>query len=194
MAEALTQEEVKVLNAELFEKLSSNNDSQIKMAADAVTAFTRTKMREDGFFRRVMPMVPVQNDQLTRQVEDEKPMVVVDKEPDSPAAITIGFATLPQNLYIRADRYPVKFARIATSKFTKDVDDLRTWIMDVRMVISDNSIKDMLAEEDGRWINACNAAVCGKGLTVATSGVVQYEGIAGGITRDSLWDSMRVLP
>jgi hypothetical protein len=50
------------------------------------------------------------------------------------------------------------------------------------------------SEEDGRWLLATNSAVVGVGQTVATSGVVQYEQIAGGITRDSMWDSFTVLP
>jgi hypothetical protein len=44
------------------------------------------------------------------------------------------------------------FDRIATPRFTKDVDELRTWIMDIRQVLSDNAIKDMLAEEDGKFL------------------------------------------
>jgi hypothetical protein len=151
-------------------------------------------MREDGFYRRIMPPIPITNDDLDRQVDTDKPVKVVDKEPDSPAAISIPFATLPTNLYIRGPRYRVMFDRIATPRFTKDVDELRTWIMDIRQVLSDNAIKDMLAEEDGKFIRAVNTAIVGPGLTVPTSGTVQHEVIAGGITRDTLWDGLKVMP
>jgi hypothetical protein len=189
-----TQEETKLLNETLFEKLSSRDPVLEKQAVDAVNDFTRTKMREDGFYRRIMPLLPISNDELDRQVDTDKPVKVVDKEPDSPAAISIPFATLPQNLYIRGPRYRVQFDRIVTPRFTKDVDELRTWIMDIRQVLSDNAIKDMLAEEDGKFITAVNTALVGQGLTVPTSGVVQYEAIAGGITRDTLWDALKVMP
>ena len=86
------------------------------------------------------------------------------------------------------------FDRIVTPRFTKDVDELRTWYMDIRQVLSDNAIKDMLAEEDGKFISAINTALVGAGSTVPTSGVVQYEQIAGGITRDTLWDSLKIMP
>jgi hypothetical protein len=118
----------------------------------------------------------------------------VDKEPDSPAAISIPFATLPRSIYIRGPRYPVMLDRIVTPRFTKDVDELRTWIMDIRQVLSDNAIKDMLAEEDGKFISACNTALVGQDATTATSGVAQWQSVAGGITRESLWDSMKILP
>ena len=111
----------------LFEKLGSRDPGMVKEALDAVNDFTRTKMREDGFFRRIMPPVTISNDELDRQLSTDKPVKIVDKEPDSPAAITIPFGALPTNIYIRGPRYPVMFDRIATPRFTKDVDELRTW-------------------------------------------------------------------
>ena len=69
------------------------------------------------------------------------------------------------NLYIRGPRYLVMMDRIVTPRFTKDVDELRTWIMDIRQVLSDNAIKDMLAEEDGKFITAVNTALVAAGST-----------------------------
>lgn len=194
MSQTMTQEESKLINEALFEKLSSRDPVLEKQAIDAVNDFTRTKMREDGFYRRIMPPLPISNDELDRQVDTDKPVKVVDKEPDSPAAISIPFATLPQNLYIRGPRYRVMFDRIVTPRFTKDVDELRTWIMDIRQVLSDNAIKDMLAEEDGKFLLTVNSAMVGQDLTVPTSGTVQWQSLAGGITRDTLWDSFKQMP
>ena len=187
-----TQTSYRESNQRLLDALDTPGHE--KRAADSVNAFTRTKMREDGFYRRILPATPIGNDELDRQVDTDKPVKVVDKEPNSPAAISIAFATLPQNLYIRGPRYRVMFDRIVTPRFTKDVDELRTWIMDIRQVLSDNAIKDMLAEEDSKFIRAINTAIVGPGLVVPTSGVVQYEVIAGGITRDTLEDAMKIMP
>jgi hypothetical protein len=66
------------------------------MASDCVNDFTRTKMREDGFYRRIMPPTPIPNDQLDRQVpptgydwgpnntlirKEAPPVQIVDKTP-----------------------------------------------------------------------------------------------------------------
>lgn len=190
----LSQQETKLINETVFEKLSSRDPVMVKEAIDAVNDFTRTKMREDGFLRRIMPPIPISNDELDRQVTTDKPVKVVDKEPDSPAAISVPFATLPMNMYVRGPRYLVMMDRIVTTRFTKDVDELRTWIMDIRQVLSDNAIKDMLAEEDGKFITAVNTAMVAAGSTVPTSGVVQWEQFGGGITRDGLWDMMKTMP
>ena len=138
--------DVQVLNEAFFDQLAT--PGMEKNALDSVNEFTRVRVREDGFYRRIVPPVQVSNDDLDRQVDTDKPVIVVDKEPGSPAAISIPFATLPINVYIRGPRYRVMFDRIVTPRFVKDIDELRTWQMDIRQVLSDNAIKDMLAEED----------------------------------------------
>src|SRR4051812_7373255 len=193
MAQVLTQEESKMISEAIFEKLSSRDPFLEKQAVDAVNDFTRTKMREDGFYRRIMPPIPITNDELDRQVDTDKPVKVVDKEPDSPAAISIPFATLPTNIYIRGPRYRVMFDRIVTPRFTKDVDELRTWVMDIRQVLSDNAIKDMLAEEDSKFLSAVNSALVGQDTTVPLSNVAQWQTISGGITRETLQDAFKIM-
>ena len=188
-----TQSDVQLLNDTLFEQL--NTPGMEKRAADAVNDFTRTKMREDGFYRRILPPLKISNDELDRQYDTDKPVKVIDKEPDSPAAISIPFGTLPTNVYIRGPRYRVMFDRIVTPRFVKDVDELRTWSMDIRQVLSDNSIKDMLAEEDGKFLAACNAVMIGPDVPVPYNGnVVQWKTIDGGITRETLQEARKIMP
>lgn len=164
-----------------------------KRAVDAVNAFTRTKMREDGFQRKIMPPVQITNQELDRQVDTDKPVKVIDKEVDNPAAISVPFANLPINIYIKAPRYRVLFDRILTPRFTKDVDELRTYVMDVRQVLSDNAIKDMLAEEDSKFLAAVNAALGAKDSVQPLAGVALYQGISGGIVRDTVVDALKIM-
>jgi hypothetical protein len=183
---------VQVLNEELFSQLET--PGMEKNALDAVNEFTRVRVREDGFYRKIIPPVQVSNDDLDRQVDTDKPVIVVDKEPGSPAAISIPFATLPINVYIRGPRYRVMFDRIVTPRFVKDIDELRTWQMDIRQVLSDNAIKDMLAEEDSKFLTAVNTALVNPNVVVPLSGVVQWETIFGGISRDTVQEALKVMP
>ena len=129
----------KAVNELFMNNIMSDDAGQVKLAQQAVNDFTRVKMREDGFWRRILPPVPIANDELDRQVDTDKNVKVVDKEPNSPAAASIPYATLPMNRYIRGPRYRVMFDRIVTPRFTKDVTELRTWDMDIRQVLSDNA-------------------------------------------------------
>jgi len=187
-----TQQEIQLLNETLFEQLDT--PGMQKQAIDAVNDFTRTKMREDGFYRRILPPLTITNDELDRQVDTDKPVKVVDKEPDSPAAVSLPFATLPINFYIRGPRYRVMFDRIVSPRAVKDVDELRTYVIDIRQVLSDNMIKDMLAEEDSKFIQALDVAVGAADTNNVLSGVPQNVTISGGITRDTLVDALKVMP
>lgn len=191
---ALSQEDTKILSAAVFEKLASKNPDLVKEAEDSINDFTRRKMREQGFLRHILPPLPCTNDELDRQVHTAKPIKVIDMEPDSPAAISVPLGSTPQQYQILGTRYAVMFDRILTPKFTADVDDLRTWHMDIRQVLSDNAIKDMLAEEDGKFITAIDNMLVGADTTLPFSGTVQYKSMNGPITRDSLWDSLKILP
>ena len=182
------------VNNALVDQLSADDQSIVKQAQNAVNDFIRIKMREDGFLRRIIPPVQITNDELDRQVDTDKPVKIVDKEPESPAAITVPFATLPRGKYIRGGRFRVMFARIQTPKFIKDIDELRTWDMDIRQVLSDNAIKDMLAEEDGTFITEVNALLVGADLAVPATGTIQWRTIAGGVTRDTINDALKILP
>lgn len=179
-----------VSNQVFLDHILSDDSSMQKVAADAVNDFTRVKMREEGFARRILPPIVIDDKDLDRQYDTDKPVKVVDKEPGNPEAITVPFGTTPIGRYIRAPRYRVMFARVQSHKWSKDIDELRTYHMDIRQIISDNSIKDMLAEEDGKWIAACNAAVGAEGSAQHT--VITGSGDA--ITRSTLAESLKAMP
>lgn len=188
----VTKSESQMLNDSIFESLTDRGME--KNAVDAINDFTRMRIREDGFFRKILPPLQISNDELDRQVWTDKPVKIVDKEPNSPAAISVPFGTLPTNFYIRGPKFQVTFDRILTPRFTKDVEELRTYVMDIRQILSDNAIKDMLAEEDTKFLAAVNTALIGQDSVTPLSGVAQWVGIGGGITRESLQDAFKVLP
>lgn len=187
-----TKTEAQLLNEAIFEQLQDRGME--KNAVDAINDFTRTRIREDGFARRIMPPLQIGNDELDRQVHTDKNVKVVDKENDIPPAISVPYGALPINWYIRGPRYMVTFDRILSPRFTKDVSELRTWIMDIRQVVSDNSIKDILAEEDSKFITAVNTALIAQNAVTPTSGIAQWRSIAGGITRDTIQESFKIMP
>lgn len=190
----MTPEDIREISKQVFEKISSNEPSLVKEAENAINDFIRKKVRETSFYHRIMPPLRIQNSELDRSVTHDKPMKIIDIEPDSPAAATIPFATLPSNLYIRANKFPVMMSRIVTRRYQKDVDELRTYHMDVRQIISDNSVKDMDAEDDTKFIQAVDNMLLGEGVTHPASGIAQYQKISGGINRDNLWEGLTVMP
>ena len=187
-----TLQEDAVLNETLFEWLAT--PGMEKKAQDAITDYTRLKMREDGFYRRIIPMVPVTPDDYDRQVDTDNPCIVIDKEVDSPGSIAIGFVTMPVGIYLWGARYRVMSQRIVTPRFHKDVGQLRTYHMDLRQVVSDNALKDALAAEDQGFLNSVNTWLGGADQVVANTGVKQWRTIWGGITRETIQDALAIMP
>lgn len=184
----------RMINETVIGQLTSDDPRVIKQAADNINDYVRMKIREDGFLRRILPPIPVSNAELDRQVDTDLPVKVIDKEPDSPGAISVPFGSMPENRYIYGPRFRIMFDRIMTPRFTKDVDALRTYDMDIRQVLSDNSIKDLMAEEDGKFIRTVDNLLGAAGSTVTETGAVQYREIRGGVTRENLAEAMKTLP
>lgn len=188
-----TKVSAKQSNAAFFGLLEAG---QVKQAADMVTDFTRIKIRESSFFEKLLPAVKIGDDELTPQLNTDKNVKLVEREPNSPAAITIPLGAQPVQYYFRGDRYPVYFDRIVTPKFTKDISELRTYGMDIRQVISDNAILDMDFEFDKKMLTAVQTIIGSLSSTVAETGVIQNKSIidSAGITRSSLFELKKILP
>jgi len=82
----MSPSDTQLLNEAIFEKLCSRDPVMEKEAMDAVNDFTRVKMREDGFFRRILPPVPISNDELDQVAHPNK--VYVSKSTILPPIIT----------------------------------------------------------------------------------------------------------
>ena len=136
-------------------QMEYNDDSRTKVSR-AASDYIRMKLREEGFMRKILPAQTITGDDLTKQVVTDKPSKVIELEPDSPGAVSIPFGEFPEATYIHGRRWLVTFSRIATPMFNKDVAELHDYDLDIRQVISDNSLKDLQAEEDGKFIQACN--------------------------------------
>lgn len=84
-------------NDELIAALGEPNSNSplASSVATAITHYTRSRMREEGIMRRLLP-----------------PTLIDNAEQDSPEAIAIPFGTLPTDVYIRGPRRAVMFDRI----------------------------------------------------------------------------------
>jgi hypothetical protein len=181
-------------NDKFIQNVMSNDPARIKQANEALGDYVKVQLREDCFSDKILNPETITDADLDRQVWTDKPLKIVDKEPGSPAAISVPFGQLPINEYIRGPKYAIMFDRIVTPRFTKDIDELRTYRMDIRQVVSDNAVKDLSAEKDGKFMQAVNSLLGTQDVAVAATGVVQWKGIAGGITRDTLVEAKKIMP
>lgn len=177
-------ENTQVLNKMLLDRIAASQDGEVKEASAAGTNMIRRQIREEGFLRRIIPPQTVTNEDLDRVLEHDRPVIIEDMEPLSPGAKSIPFGDTADTQSFYGNKYAVVFNPITTPEWTKDINELRTYRMDLRQVITDNSLKDIQTEEDGKFIAMCDTIV-GSTAGVGASGVQQNFNISGGITRDT---------
>jgi len=192
-------EEIAVSNQGLLQRIGPSGgqpDPQMfKEGQDILNEYIRMRAREDGFMRRIIPEQQITDADLTRMPHTDKPVVVIDKEPDSPGAYSVPFGTAPRGRYIWGPRAMVVFDRLETYRFQKDVAELHTYNMDLRQIISDNSLKDLLGEEDGKCVETIDSMLLGPNTPIPeVGGVPLWVTIPGGVTRETLAESMKVMP
>ena len=182
-----------MVNARILEHLDRD---EVKKAQDAATDYTRTQIREESFAFKILPPEKATDDMLDRAL-DERLQIIWELEPDSPGSKWVPLQTVPDGEYIVGSRYLIPFARVLTPKFEKDIDELRTYRQDLRKILTDNSIKDALAEIDSKFIDTCNAIVndtTGAGQPHNKTGKVQLIELTDPLNRSSFAEAKKMLP
>lgn len=145
-----------------------------KEAEDLGSQFIREKLRETGFLSQILPRQAILDSDLDRDENSELPKVVIDKEPDSIAAYMPFRANSP-NQYFSSPRFPVHFVKVESNHFTKNIFELKTYRMDIRQILKDNSVKDIQEQEDSYFLDAVDQAV-----TDSPASVIQDLTVGGG--------------
>jgi hypothetical protein len=188
----VSEPSVEVFNRELLEAIQDAPDGILKSASTASSNMIRRKIRENGFARSIIPPKPVSNEDLDRLPDTDLPAIIEDMEPLSPGAKAMSFDDTSDTAFYKGDKFVVYFDQIKTPEFTKNVNELRTYKMDLRAVITDNALKDVQRTEDSRFIKGVDRIV---GLTsgVGLSGRKQNHTITGGLTRDTYQQALSLL-
>jgi hypothetical protein len=188
MSQDINIESPEVMSKKLLDAISRADDGLLKNASDAGTQMIRRRLRENGFSRLILPYKQVSDADLNYLPNTELPVIVEEMEPESPGAKAIPFNDTADTAFYRGDKFVVYFCKITTPEFTKNVDELRTYKNDLRQVITDNALKDIQTEEDGRFIKEVDR-ICAAG----DAGVTQDITINDIITRQSYTEALSYL-
>lgn len=181
-------ENIQVQNRKLLEQITEADQGEVKQASAAGTNMIRRRIREEGFARRIIPPQVVTNDDLDRVLDHDRPVIIEDMEPLSKGASTIPFGDSAYSESYYGNKFACVFNPITTPEWTKDINELRTYRMDLRQVITDNSLKDIQTEEDGKFLAGIDEIV-GSVNGVGAGGVQQnFECVPLAGPSAGLWD------
>ena len=157
-----------------IERLDTTEGLQKTAAAGA--AFVRSRIREIGFARRVLPPESVTRADTTRSTDHDTLIKIVDIEHES-KAMAVNFASEANERYIQGKRYALPFFKVESEKFVKSEGELLAYDYPITKVIEENSIKDIQKIEDEKFIEYAEAAVSitGKRLVSTATAVDRKE-------------------
>jgi len=129
----------------------------MKKTSAAAQAFVRAVMREVAFSRRILPPESVTRADCTRATTHDTLIKIVDIEPDS-KAFALNFRGEAEDKYVQGKRYALPFFKIESQKFQKTEGELLAYDYPITKVIEENSIKDLQAVEDEKFIEYSESA------------------------------------
>lgn len=184
----------KALNELFVQKLQTQ--SGMDKVAQEGSYFIRQKLREVSFARKVVQPMFITVDDLTRSVNHDGMVKIVDIEPDS-SAMVVNFRGAPNTEYIVGERFEIPFFTVSSKEFQKTEEELVAYEFPVTEVIERNSVLDIQRIEDESFITHVNnaiAAEASKGHTTSISGLYTTSGAEeGAIPRNKLKELFDIL-
>lgn len=150
----------------LFIENLDTQAGQVK-TAETGAAFVRSKIRELGFARRVLPPEQVTRADLTRSTDHDTLVKIIDIEHNS-KAMALNFASDADERYVQGKRYAIPFFKIASEKFVKSEGELLAYDYPITKIIEENSVKDIQRVEDEKFIEYAEAAISITGKRLAS--------------------------
>ncbi len=184
----------KIQNQTVLDALFSDDSGVKKTAQTITTDYIQTKAREDGIMRAILPPETIGLDELDPQVTVEAPTKIFEKEPWNPPAISVPFGSKANVLELVGDRGLVVFHKITTPVHRKDKFLLANYRADVRQIITDNDLKEILTEEDVTTFGFIDLVLGTANATLTwANNVALHVGINGGLTPETWVDMMQTL-
>lgn len=147
------------LNALFVQKLETSEGREKTAAYSGL--YTRDKLREVSFWRKVIPPKPITRAECQRSVNHDTLVRIVDVEPES-RAMSITFRGEPSGRFIEAGRYEIAFHTISSEIFEKTEQELMAYEMPITKIIEDNTVKDLQYIEDREaliWVESAIQAL-----------------------------------
>ncbi|MFA5525237.1 MAG: hypothetical protein WC992_00235 [Acholeplasmataceae bacterium] len=194
----LSPAEIKVANAQMRDWMSdeSGPEGAYKVAA-ATTDVIRTRVREGSISRNILEPRQIGSEELVPSLEDDDPRYIGEIEADTPGGMVATLGQRPKSWYFHGRRYEARFSRLMTRRFQKDTAQLLTYKSDLRQMVSDNSLKDLLGLEDLRFFQLINTMLApttgAAGEILPQTQTIQWDTINDSINPDSVADSLTIM-
>ncbi len=152
MANETTNVSIELLNRSFCDKVFNG---QIKEAQENSSLYIRQKLYEDGILRRLFESRTVMADELDPEMDTDNPSIIVEIEPDAPAATFVPFPGTGDRDYFYGKRFRVPFGKVESVRESKSKFELMTIRMPITEWLKEHQVKKIQEEEDRLFIETC---------------------------------------
>lgn len=154
-----TSDQIKAIDREFKDKLTSGDPNMVKQAGLAGTTYFRTRMRENAVYRKLLPPVAVTADDFDVNEFSDLPSMIVELDMNSEGAMKVPFETPTTGATFNGRKVRAEFGRVMTPKYHIDKIRLTGYKMPLLDVLYDYMLKDIMDIEDETWADANNEIV-----------------------------------
>lgn len=170
MFKSILQKNKAFINA--FKAAPSGNMEKLAAAADE--NIIKRKLREDAICPAILPLDDYSKDDsaFMPSIDKEDPMILIEMEPDQFGPKTLSWNDTGDIRTFKGNKFILTFTKNTTPVYTKNIDFLRTYKMDLTQMIEDNCIRDLNRQKDVIFFAGINEIV-GQPYVAADSGYEQ---------------------
>lgn len=134
--------------------LAAPNGELEKLASTAQESIIKRKMREDSFAPAILPLDDYSRDNsaFSQTVDREDPFVIIEMEADQFGPKTLSWNDTGDIREFAGNKFELAFTRNTTPVFTKNINFLRTYKMDLTQMVEDNCVRDLNRQKDHIFI------------------------------------------
>jgi len=168
------QVSAELINAAFINKIESG---LVKEAEEAGSAFIRTQLYEEGILRRLFDSRTVTADELDPNINDDKPSIICEIEPEAPSATFVPFKGTGDRRYFEGKRFRVPFGKVESTRESKSKFELMTIRMDIMSWLKDKHVRMVQQEEDSQLLTTCDdiVAAAGAAQSINATGIASFK-------------------
>lgn len=156
---AYTSEQIKQINQQFKDNLTSGDPMLVKQAGLAGTTYFRTRIRENAVYRKLLPPVSVTADNFDVNEFSDLPSMIVELDFDSEGAMQVPFETGTIGATMNGRKIRCEFGRVMTPQYQIDKIRLTGYKMPLLDIMYDYMLKDIMDVEDEAWTDVNQAIV-----------------------------------
>lgn len=135
------------LNKAFYNAATNGGQEKIANLAIDLGTFVRDRLREVSVIDKVLPPQYVTNADLQREESSNTYSMIVDKEPDSSAAV-VNLSGDFKGDYVTGSRVKIPFTKVTSEEKSINVTELPSFTVPITKIIEDNQVRDIQIAKD----------------------------------------------